>query len=357
VNDLGADIAETVRRLQCSMLPDEPPELTGARVAYRYLPAREAARVGGDWFDAIPLPGNRVAITVGSVLRHGLTSAAIMGQLRAAVRVLAAQDLPPDRVLSGLDDLARRLGEPYTATFLYAVYDPLARSLRIADAGHLPPVLVTAAGATPLPVPPGAPIGVGAEGFEVFETRVEDGSRLVLGTDGLMGGQAPATGQALAERVAACADAADFLHALAPAAGAEDIALLLVELTGIPDGDVASWELVAEPRSVPWARGQIRRCLDGWGRSELADTMELLVSELVTNALVHGAGAIWLRLIRGSVLLCEVGDDGPELPYIRDAADTDESGRGLQLVSVLARSWGTYRTATGKVVWFEHPLD
>jgi anti-sigma regulatory factor (Ser/Thr protein kinase) len=126
-------------------------------------------------------------------------------------------------------------------------------------------------------------------------------------------------------------------------------------LAEIPDHDVASWELAVEPRSVPWARAQIRERLGGWGLAELVETMELLVSELVTNALVHGAGTIWLRLIRGPMLLCEVGDDGPELPYVCDAADTDESGRGLQLVSCLATAWGSYRTATGKVVWFEYP--
>ncbi len=126
-------------------------------------------------------------------------------------------------------------------------------------------------------------------------------------------------------------------------------------LAEIPEHDVASWELAVEPCSVPWARGQVCARLAEWNLDELTDTVELLASELVTNALVHGAGTIWLRLIRGRMLLCEVGDDGPELPYLCEADDTDESGRGLQLVSCLAAAWGSYRTETGKVVWFEYP--
>jgi anti-sigma regulatory factor (Ser/Thr protein kinase) len=146
------------------------------------------------------------------------------------------------------------------------------------------------------------------------------------------------------------------LEALAPDVRMDDIALLAVGLDGIPAQDVATWDLTAEPSMVPKMRAMVRERLREWELAEISDTVELLVSELVTNALVHGAGEIGLRLIRVSTLLCEVRDDGSELPYLRSADDNAESGRGLQLVSFLAERWGNHRTENGKVVWFEHSL-
>ena len=137
----------------------------------------------------------------------------------------------------------------------------------------------------------------------------------------------------------------------------DDIALLAVGLDGIPARDVAVWHLSAEPSMVPKTRAIVRDRLREWGLTEISDPIELLVSELVTNALVHGAGQIALRLIRVSTLLCEVRDDGDELPYLRSADDDAESGRGLRLVSFLAERWGNRRTENGKVVWFEHSLS
>jgi PAS domain S-box-containing protein len=353
--------------LQKTMLPDAPPDVAGAEICYRYVPANEAVRVGGDWFDAIPLPGGRLAMVVGDVMGHGLTSAAIMGQFRTAVRTLAAQDLPPVQLLRQLDDLARRLGDDYIATCVYAVYDPVARRCEVANAGHLPPVLVSPYGDSELlEVPSGAPIGVGGVAFETVEFEVEDGSQFVLCTDGLVErrGQAIDVGlAALREYLSgppqpletACQTLIDNFGA--NGRRDDDIALLAVRFTGIPKDDVFSWTLDALPAKVRDARGLARETLTTWGLSQLSETVELLVSELVTNAVRHGAGDIGLRLIRAGSLLCEVRDDGHDLPALRNADLTAEDGRGLQLVTALADRWGTQRTPTGKVVWFEQALS
>ncbi|TDD95467.1 ATP-binding SpoIIE family protein phosphatase [Actinomadura rubrisoli] len=357
---------QAAQELQRSMLPDDPPEVAGARVCYRYRPAGQAAQVGGDWFDAIPLPGCRLGIVVGDVMGHGLTSAAIMGQMRTAVRTLAAEDMRPARLLRQLDGLARRLGEDYLATCLYAVYDPIARRCRFASAGHVPPVLVSPRGESRvLPVPAGVPIGVGGEPFETMEIEVEDGSQLVLCTDGLLERRDRDIEQGLEEMRAQLAGASRaldgtcdaLLETLGATTPADDIAIVAVGLDGIPEKDVARWELDPKPSMVPWARAEAAGTLADWRLGDLTDTVELLVSELVTNALVHGAGSIGLRLIKADdVLLGEVYDDGQELPQLCHAEATDESGRGLQLVSHLAERWGTHRTENGKVVWFEHHL-
>ncbi|TDE18745.1 SpoIIE family protein phosphatase [Actinomadura sp. 6K520] len=357
---------QVAEELQHSMLPDDPPDVAGARVRYRYRPAGQAINVGGDWFDAIPLPGCRLGIVVGDVMGHGLTSAAIMGQMRTAVRTLAAEDMRPARLLRQLDGLARRLGEDYLATCLYAVYDPVERRCTLANAGHIPPVLVSAYGdSRVLGVPSGVPIGVGGEPFETVEVAVEDGSQLVLCTDGLLERRDRDLDQGLElmrSRLAGAPPDLDrtcdsLLDTLAAATPTDDIAIVAVGFDGLPKDDVAAWErLEPRPSTVPWVRAQVAARLADWGIGPLTDTVELLVSELVTNALVHGAGTIGLRLIKGGTLLCEVYDDGADLPRLRHAEATDESGRGLQLVSHLTARWGTHRAEPGKVVWFEHLL-
>lgn len=173
--------------LQRTMLPENLPRCTGVRLASRYLPAAETARVGGDWYDAIPLPGSRVALVVGDVMGHSMTSAAIMGQLRTTAQTLAGLDLPPQEVLHHLDEQAQRLGTDRMATCLYAVYDPVAHRITVANAGHPPPVLLHLGGhAEVLRVPAGAPIGVGGVDFEAVELDAPAGATLLLYTDGLV---------------------------------------------------------------------------------------------------------------------------------------------------------------------------
>ncbi|GAA2241045.1 hypothetical protein GCM10010232_30110 [Streptomyces amakusaensis] len=188
--------------LQRTMLPDSLPQPTGVRLASRYLPAAETARVGGDWYDAIPLPGSRVALVVGDVMGHSMTSAAIMGQLRTTAQTLAGLDLPPQEVLHHLDEQAQRLGTDRMATCMYAVYDPVSHRITIANAGHPPPVLLHLGGrAEVLRVPPGAPIGVGGVDFEAVELDAPAGATLLLYT-GRSGG-VPAAGRVDRHRAAA----------------------------------------------------------------------------------------------------------------------------------------------------------
>ncbi|MFE5866264.1 SpoIIE family protein phosphatase [Streptomyces virginiae] len=359
--------------LQRTMLPDSLPQPTGVRLASRYLPAAETARVGGDWYDAIPLPGSRVALVVGDVMGHSMTSAAIMGQLRTTAQTLAQLDLPPAEVLHHLDEQAQRLGSDRMATCLYAVYDPVAHRITIANAGHPPPVLLHLGGrAEVLRVPPGAPIGVGGVDFEAVELDAPAGGTLLLYTDGLVESRLRDvwTGiEQLRERLATTAQLTgldhppplealcdDVLDMLGPGDRDDDIALLAARFDGIAPSDVAYWFLDPEETAPGRARRFARRALTRWGLEELSDSLELLVSEVVTNAVRYAERPVTLRLLRTDVLRCEVGDDSPQLPRQRRARDTDEGGRGLFLVNRMARRWGATRLSSGKVVWFELSL-
>ncbi|ROQ96101.1 serine phosphatase RsbU (regulator of sigma subunit) [Streptomyces sp. 2132.2] len=359
--------------LQRTMLPDSLPQPTGVRLASRYLPAAETARVGGDWYDAIPLPGSRVALVVGDVMGHSMTSAAIMGQLRTTAQTLAQLDLPPAEVLHHLDEQAQRLGSDRMATCLYAVYDPVSHRITIANAGHPPPVLLHLGGrAEVLRVPPGAPIGVGGVDFEAVELDAPAGATLLLYTDGLVESRLRDvwTGiEQLRERLATTAQLTgldhppplealcdDVLDMLGPGDRDDDIALLAARFDGIAPSDVAYWFLDPEETAPGRARRFARRALTRWGLEELQDSLELLVSEVVTNAVRYAERPVTLRLLRTDVLRCEVGDDSPQLPRQRRARETDEGGRGLFLVNRMARRWGATRLSSGKVVWFELPL-
>ncbi|MFE0378021.1 SpoIIE family protein phosphatase [Streptomyces inhibens] len=383
--------------LQRSLLPPGDPEAAGLDIACRYLPGTTATEVGGDWFDVIELPGHRTALVVGDVMGRGLRAAVAMGELRTAVRTLALLDLEPAEVLSALDEIARGLGgdgdgrrsaraargrsgaadpapetrrsartadlsEVYLATCVYAVYDPITRRCTFANAGHLPPVLVEEGeDALLLDVPPGMPLGVGGEPFEEIEVELPDGALLALYTDGLVesrdhpldeGLQAFRTALSGADRP--LEDACDHvLSALDTSHGEDDIALLMARVHGLPKDAVGDWSLAPEARSVARARELAREQLTDWGLQELVDTTELLVSELVTNALRHGHGEIRLRLLLDRSLVCEVWDADLAQPRRRRARDTDEGGRGLQLVGLLSEGWGSRRTPRGKTVWFE----
>ncbi|WP_112469793.1 ATP-binding SpoIIE family protein phosphatase [Streptomyces triticisoli] len=356
--------------LQRTMLPETLPHPTGVRLASRYLPAAETARVGGDWYDAIPLPGNRVALVVGDVMGHSMTSAAIMGQLRTTAQTLAGLDLPPQEVLHHLDEQAQRLGTDRMATCMYAVYDPVAHRITIANAGHPPPVLLHLGGRSEvLRVPSGAPIGVGGVDFEAVELDAPAGATLLLYTDGLVESRLRDvwTGiEQLRERLQATAQLTgpdhppplealcdEVLDMLGPGDRDDDIALLAARFDGIAPSDVAYWSLEPEDSAPGRARRLARQALDRWGLQELTDSVELLVSEVVTNAVRYASRPVTLRLLRTDVLRCEVGDDVPQLPRMRQARATDEGGRGLYLVNKLARRWGATRLSTGKVVWFE----
>lgn len=381
--------------LQRSLLPPGDPEAAGLDIACRYLPGNTATEVGGDWFDVIELPGHRTALVVGDVMGRGLRAAVAMGELRTAVRTLALLDLEPAEVLSALDEVARGLGTPgastpsdglsgaqwpsrashkardadlsevYLATCVYAVYDPVTRRCTFANAGHLPPVVVEPGEpALLLDVPPGMPLGVGGEPFEEVEVELKEGALLALYTDGLVESRdhpldegLQALRNALVEPELPLEDVCDHvLTTLDTRHGEDDIALLMARIQGLPVDAVGDWRLPREPRSVARARELARRQLLDWELDDLVDTTELLVSELVTNALRYGEGEIRLRLLRDRTLVCEVWDAGLVQPRRRRARDTDEGGRGLQLVGLLSAAWGSRRTPRGKTVWFELPL-
>ncbi|MFC8511270.1 SpoIIE family protein phosphatase [Streptomyces sp. NPDC057411] len=371
--------------LQRSLLPPGDPEAAGLDIACRYLPGTAATEVGGDWFDVIQLPGHRTALVVGDVMGRGLRAAVAMGELRTAVRTLAQLDLEPAEVLSHLDEIARGLGAPvgaqqsgrahkargpelsevYLATCVYAVYDPVTRRCTFANAGHLPPVLVEPGEeALLLDVPPGMPLGVGGEPFEEVEVELPEGALLALYTDGLVESRDHPLDEGLSAFRSALAnpgrpleDVCDHvLSTLDTRHGEDDIALLMARIQGLPAESVGDWRLPREPRSVGRARELARAQLTAWELEPLVDTVELLVSELVTNALRYGEGEIRLRLLRDRTLVCEVWDAGLVQPRRRRAKDTDEGGRGLQLVGLLSAAWGSRRTPRGKTVWFELPL-
>ncbi|SED69558.1 PAS domain S-box-containing protein [Streptomyces sp. 2231.1] len=372
--------------LQRSLLPPGDPEASGLDIACRYLPGNAATEVGGDWFDVIELPGHRTALVVGDVMGRGLRAAVAMGELRTAVRTLALLDLEPAEVLSALDEIARGLGTPggvqqatrtarqprdadlsevYLATCVYAVYDSVTRRCTFANAGHLPPVLVEPGeAALMLDVPPGMPLGVGGEPFEEVEVELPEGALLALYTDGLVESRDHPLDEGLQAFVGALTDPSrpledvcdHVLNTLDTHHGEDDIALLMARVQGLPAESVGDWTLPREPRSVGRAREYARGQLLSWDLEPLVDTAELLVSELVTNALRYGEGEIRLRLLLDRTLVCEVWDSGLVQPRRRRARDTDEGGRGLQLVGLLSAAWGSRRTPRGKTVWFELPL-
>ncbi|NGN66965.1 SpoIIE family protein phosphatase [Streptomyces sp. A7024] len=358
--------------LQRTMLPESLPQPNGVKLASRYLPAAETARVGGDWYDAIPLPGSRVALVVGDVMGHSVTSAAIMGQLRTTAQTLAGLDLPPQEVLHHLDEQALRLGDDRMATCLYAVYDPIGRRLTLANAGHPPPVLLHSDGrAEVLDVPPGAPIGVGGVSFTSVEMDAPVGSTLILYTDGLVESRTcdVSTGiERLCERLTDTWHRTNDAHhhpptleplcdevldVLGPGDRDDDIALLAARFDGIAPSSAAQWVLDPQAQSAREARKLAREALAGWGLSDLEDAVELLVSEVVTNAVRYAQRPVTLRMVHTDRLRCEVVDDVPQLPRMRRAGPADEGGRGMYLVNRVAQRWGAERLSAGKVVWFE----
>ncbi|MGP3950204.1 SpoIIE family protein phosphatase [Streptomyces sp. 7N604] len=369
---------QTALTLQRSLLPGAVPHQVAVEVAPRYLPARAASGLGGDWFDVIPLSGARVALVVGDVVGHGLHAAATMGRLRTAVHTLATLDLEPDEVLSRLDDLVnllaaeqeavgqRPVGEQVIgATCLYVLYDPVSRLCSAARAGHPPPAVTTPDGQVSLlDLPAGPPLGLGGLPFEARDIELAEGSLLTLYTNGLIGERHIDPDIGLARLCAELTRPADPLErtcqavvdSLVPAHPADDIALLIARTRVLPPQNVASWQLPLDPTSAAQARTLTTAQLTEWGLEHLTFTTELIASELVTNAYRYASGPVTLRLIRERSLICEVTDTSHTSPHLRRARTTDEGGRGLFLVAQLTERWGTRYTREGKTVWTEQPM-
>ncbi|MGY6026110.1 SpoIIE family protein phosphatase [Streptomyces spinosirectus] len=367
----------TALTLQRSLLPKGRPEQSAVEVACRYLPAQ--AGVGGDWFDVIPLSGARVALVVGDVVGHGLHAAATMGRLRTAVQNFCSLDLPPDDLLTHLDDLVGRLdrGEGWAvdsthadsgivgATCLYAVYDPVSRRCTLTCAGHPLPAVVAPDGTVEfIDLPSGQLLGLGGMPFETVELELAEGSQLVLYTDGLVEDRHRDIDSGLdgLRTVLAAAGRAPedtceaVLDALLPVRPGDDVALLVARTHVLGPDRIAEWELPSDPAVVSGARSAVTAQLAAWGLDELAFTTELIASELVTNAIRHAVGPVQLRLLRDRALICEVSDGSSTSPRLRRARSEDEGGRGLFLVARLTERWGTRYTPSGKVIWTEQPL-
>ncbi|NKQ28729.1 SpoIIE family protein phosphatase, partial [Streptomyces galbus] len=363
---------ETALALQRSLLPRSLPRTAGVDAASRYLPAARAG-VGGDWFDVIPLSGMRVAMVVADVVGHGIQASATMGRLRTAVRTLADIDLAPDELLTHLDDLVVRLSEEaggegspgeVGATCLYAVYDPVSRRCTLARAGHPAPLMLPPGGAPrTVELPAGPPLGLGGLPFESAELYLSEGSVLAFYTDGLIESRlrdVDAARDDLCAALAAPSGSLDetcdrILRGLLPAGGAaDDVALLLPRTRGLPASQVATWDIPADPALVAPIRKQVLAQLDTWELSAVSFTAELVVSELVTNAIRYGSHPIRLRLIHDTAtLICEVSDTSHTAPHLRRAKTWDEGGRGLLLVAQLTQRWGSRHTADGKTIWAE----
>ncbi|WP_116245821.1 SpoIIE family protein phosphatase/ATP-binding protein [Nocardiopsis sp. FIRDI 009] len=371
--------------LQRSLLPRGLPEQSAFDVAHRYLPA-QAGEAGGDWFDVIPLSGARVALVVGDVVGHGMHAAATMGRLRTAVHNFSTLDLPPDELLARIDELVTRIdleesesaaldGVPdqavtdglVGATCLYAVYDPISGRCVLARAGHPLPALVGPDGDVTFPeLPAGPPLGLGGLPFESQELLLPEGGQLVLYTDGLLENRDRDIGSGLTRlrrTLAATAGRApdeacrEVFGSLLTDRPQDDVALLIARARRLPQDRVADWDVPTDPAAVAPLRASVTRQLTAWELDESVFVTELILSELVTNAIRYGRGPIRVRLIYDRSLICEVSDAASTAPHLRYAASTDEGGRGLFLVAQLAERWGTRYTAEGKVIWAEQSPD
>ncbi len=360
--------------LQRSMLPQSG-GVFGLDVAARYLPGSTEVEVGGDWYDVINLPAGRTAVVIGDVMGRGVRAAAVMGQLRAAVRAYSQMDLSPERVLDLLDRLVEEMSTGATVgqivTCIYAVYDSAEQSLVLANAGHPPAVRLSADGdVTSMDGPVGPPLGVGVHDYQSETLPFADGDGLLLYTDGLVEARGEsldrgldrllhAVGQVNDGDLERVADAA--LTARASQRRTDDIAVLAVRVPTSSDDRVRGHlvELRGVPRAARVARRAVDRMLTAWGLPEpFVKSAVLVAAELVTNAVTHTPGPRQLRLrLLPDRVVVEV-TDADERPPRRLSADVGaEGGRGLTIVSALASDWGVRPLGSGKVVWAELAVD
>ena len=386
--------------LQRSLLPARLPRIAELDVAGRYLAGAAGAEVGGDWYDVIPLPGRRVAVAVGDVMGRGVHAAAVMGQLRAALRSYAVEGLQPEQVLEHLAAFTEVLEGEHLATCLVGVHDAAAGTVTFASAGHPPPLLLAVAGEGGyVDVRPGLPLGVatsltsgeaaddGPGGYPELTVNFAAGSTLLMYTDGLVEDRDVPVAAGL-ERLAAAllgrlpSSAEEACVGALRAMGRDtshddDTAVLALRATNLGEGDgdtlglpgtadpaqVVRVELPGSPHAPSMARRTVTATLGEAGLHDQVDTAALLVSEVATNALRHGGGPEELIIeIDAEGVSVGVTDGSPQPPHEERSAGPGavrvvgggltESGRGLLLVDMLADSWGWRPEAGGKLVWF-----
>jgi anti-sigma regulatory factor (Ser/Thr protein kinase) len=265
-------------------------------------------------------------------------------------------------VLFRLDQMTQDLDATQIATCVYATHDPVGRGWAFARAGHVPPIILRPDGTTQvLDLPAGLPLGIGGEPFETREMRIPAGSTLILYTDGLVESRERDVDAGIAE-LRATLDGGrapleemcdTTIEALRPNHDRDDIALMMARVHRLTTEQVATATLPASPSSARAARTLARSTLSAWGLSDLVDTADLLISELVANAALHGDGPIEVGLLRGTTLVMEVADASPAPPLLRTSDPLAETGRGLRLINSLAQRWGTRRAGSGKIVWCE----
>jgi serine phosphatase RsbU (regulator of sigma subunit)/PAS domain-containing protein/anti-sigma regulatory factor (Ser/Thr protein kinase) len=366
----------TAETLQQRLLPRATTDTPAAETVALYRPAGGRPGISGDWFDAITLPSLRVALVVGDVIGHGLIASATMGRLRTAIQTFADLELDPADVLTHVDDLVHRLAaeapeslrDVVGATCLYAVYDPIACRCALASAGQPPPILITPDGrAELLDVSPGPPLGVGGFPYETTTLDITPDSVLALYTDGILGLENYAGDDGLRRLqdelayrtgpdVPLARSGLAVLGNNGEAVARDDVTLMLSRLRRLPAGQVATWEFPPDLEAVGKARATVGRQLSAWHLDDLAFTTELVVSELVTNAIQYAGGPVELRLIRGGSLICEVTDPSNTQPRLVRATDTDEGGRGLFIVAQCTNRWGCRYRQSGKTIWTEQRL-
>lgn len=355
--------------LQRSLLPDVAADSTALEVATFYRPGLAGTQVGGDWYDVIDLGGGRTALIIGDVMGHGVRAAAVMGQVKAAVRAYARLDLPPAAVAENMDGLVQDMAGHEIVTWVYAVFDPAGRSVSYANAGHLPPVVVAPDGETTCLFATGPPLGAGFFGNETRTIAVQPGTTLALYTDGLTERRHQDIDAGLDTLVAHLVDhrdddVADVTETLVEAMSkdlgetSDDIALAVVRVQDA-ERRVAYQPLDDDPTTVATARHVVEEHLASWQvPAPLREQVVLVTSELVTNAITHGVPPMGLRLQRTeSEVVVEVRDGNAAPPRRRRAGPDDEDGRGLAIVDVVATRWGTRSTAAGKVVWAAHAVE
>jgi|GEM_PF-3467722 len=402
---------ETAVELQNSLLPAYPPQLAELEIAFTYLPGAQGTQVGGDWFDVIPLAGGRVALVIGDVMGRGIKAAAIMGQLRTAVRAYAVMDLPPGQIMHLLNRLVCTMPASAAsssaalnalsasgihpagtgalgpaddgvaeqiATCVYAVYDPAEEVLTWASAGHMPPALITPEGTAHLLEDDlGMPLGIEEAVFDEKVQPLGGGSRLLLYTDGLVEcHNAPLTERLnrLSTELVRSEDGPGslgtlgsaplgtetvqrtcdrLLHAMLSGDEHDDVALLMVR-TRPTRIRKAALDLDPDPMAARAARRFVTSTLQEWDLDHLTDDVLSVVTELVTNATQHAATTSQLALrSHPGRLMVEVADCDGRIPRPAVTQHMDERHRGLLIVAQLSRRWGVRPTDRGKIVWAE----